>query len=36
MANLNDTVKYLDLTGLSRYDALIKKYSDDNDASIIA
>lgn len=36
MANLNDTVKYLDLTGLGQYDALIKKYSDDNDATIMA
>ena len=34
MANLNDTIKYLDLVGLGQYDALIKKYSDDNDASI--
>ena len=36
MANLNDTIKYLDLVGLGQYDALIKKYSDDNDASILA
>ena len=36
MANLTDTTKYLDLTGLGQYDALIKKYSDDNDASILA
>lgn len=35
MANLNDTIKYLDLTGLGQYDALIKKYSDDNDATIM-
>ena len=36
MANLNDTVKYLDLTGLTQYDTLIKKYSDDADAAIVA
>lgn len=36
MANLNETVKYLDLTGLQAYDALIKKYSDDNDAILDA
>ena len=36
MANLNDTIKYLDLVGLGQYDALIKKYSDDNDASILS
>lgn len=36
MANLNENVKYLDLTGLASYDALIKKYSDDNDAIIDA
>ena len=35
MANLNDTIKYLDLTGLGQYDALIKQYSDDNDATIM-
>lgn len=32
MANLNETVKYLDLTGLQAYDALIKQYSDNADA----
>lgn len=36
MASLNDTVKYLDLVGLAAYDALIKKYSDDNDAILDA
>lgn len=35
MASLNETIKYLDLTGLVQYDALIKKYSDDNDAVIM-
>lgn len=36
MANINDTTKYLDLTGLTAYDILIKKYSDDNDAVLDA
>lgn len=36
MANLTDTTKYLDLTGLTAYDLLIKKYSDDNDAILDA
>lgn len=36
MANLTDTTKYLDLTGLTAYDLLIKKYSDDNDAVLDA
>lgn len=36
MASLNETVKYLDLIGLASYDALIKKYSDDNDAILDA
>ena len=36
MANLTDTTKYLDLAGLTAYDLLIKKYSDDNDAALDA
>lgn len=36
MANLTDTTKYLDLAGLTAYDLLIKKYSDDNDAILDA
>jgi hypothetical protein len=34
MANLNETVKYLDLNGLTSYDALIKNYVDTGDAAI--
>ena len=34
MANLNDTIKYLDLTGLAAYDTLIKEYSDAADANL--
>ena len=36
MATLNDTIKYLNLSGLTAYDILIKKYSDDNDAILDA
>lgn len=34
MANLNETIKYLDLTGLAAYDTLIKQYSDDKDGEL--
>lgn len=34
MANLNETVKYLDLSGLTSYDALIKNYVNTGDAAI--